>query len=65
VNLENVKAGAYRVDEFVQDAVSLRITPFMLDAYAREYEDLIRLRDAHALEMDTLRNSNRTLLAQV
>lgn len=31
----------YRVDEFVQDAVSLRITPFMLDAYSHEYEDLV------------------------
>lgn len=53
------------MDEFVQDAVSLKITPFMLDSYAHEYEDLIRVRDAHALEVDTLRHSNRTLLAQV
>ncbi|KAF9241597.1 rab-GTPase-TBC domain-containing protein [Melanogaster broomeanus] len=26
----------YRVDEFVQDAISLKITPFMLDAYAHD-----------------------------
>jgi hypothetical protein len=63
--LENAKGEAYRVDEFVQDAVSLRITPFMLDSYAREYEELIRLRDAHNLEVDALRNSNRNLLSQV
>ncbi|KII92468.1 hypothetical protein PLICRDRAFT_37239 [Plicaturopsis crispa FD-325 SS-3] len=56
---------AYDVDEFVKDAVALRITPFMLDSYAHEYEELIRARDAHTLEMDKLRNSNRNLTAQV
>jgi len=63
-NLENTR-DTYRVDEFVQDAVSLRITPFMLDSYASEYDELVRIRDAHALELEILRNSNRTLLAQV
>lgn len=37
----------------------------MLDAYAHEYEDLVRARDAHAIEIDTLRNSNRNLSTQV
>lgn len=37
----------------------------MLDAYAHEYADLIRARDAHAIEMDALRNSNRALAARV
>ncbi|EIN11809.1 RabGAP/TBC [Punctularia strigosozonata HHB-11173 SS5] len=55
----------YKVDSFVQDAIALRITPFMLDAYAHEYEDMVRARDAHAIEMDELRNSNRALLGQV
>ncbi|KDQ53505.1 hypothetical protein JAAARDRAFT_80643 [Jaapia argillacea MUCL 33604] len=55
----------YDVDQFVQDAVSLRITPFMLDSYAHEYEDMCRARDAHALELDALRNSNRNLSMQV
>ncbi|KAI0633759.1 RabGAP/TBC [Trametes polyzona] len=55
----------YRVDEFVQDATSLRITPFMLDSYAHEYEELIRARDAHKLEMENLKNTNRQLAAQV
>ena len=63
--MEGSKGETYRVDEFVQDAVRLRITPFMLDSYAREYEELIRLRDAHSLEVETLRNSNRNLAAQV
>jgi len=55
----------YRVNEFVQDAVSLRITPFMLDSYAHEYEDLVRETNKHALEVDELRNSNRILSASV
>lgn len=29
------------MDEFVNDAASLRITPFMLDSYRHEYEDLM------------------------
>lgn len=63
--MEGSKGDAYRGDKFVQDAVNLRITPFMLDSYAREYEELVQLRDAHSLEVDTLRNSNRNLAAQV
>ncbi|KAI0699221.1 RabGAP/TBC [Cytidiella melzeri] len=55
----------YDVDQFVQDAVSMNITPFVLDQYATEYAELVRTRDAHAIEMDNLRNSNRTLQAQV
>lgn len=56
---------AYLVDEFVQDALSLKITPFMLDSYAHEYDELVRTREAHLVEMDTLRNTNRQLAAQV
>lgn len=63
--MEGSKGDAYRADEFVQDAVKLRITPFMLDSYAREYEELVRLRDAHSLEVETLRNGNRNLTAQM
>ena len=55
----------YRVDEFVQDAISLKITPFMLDNYAHEYEDLVRARDAHKIEMENLRSTNARLQAQV
>ncbi|KAI0326600.1 RabGAP/TBC [Cubamyces sp. BRFM 1775] len=55
----------YRVDEFVHDATSLRITPFMLDSYAHEYEELVRARDAHKIEVDGLRSANRQLAAQV
>ncbi|KAG1751548.1 rab-GTPase-TBC domain-containing protein [Suillus paluster] len=59
---KNVK---YHVDAFVVDAISMKITPFMLDTYAHEYDDLVRARDAHATEIDTLRNNNRSLSAQV
>lgn len=55
----------YRVDDLVQDAISLKITPFMLDAYAHEYHDFMRKREAHAIEVDNLRNANRALTAKV
>ncbi|CAA7261604.1 unnamed protein product [Cyclocybe aegerita] len=55
----------YKVDEFVQDAASLRITPFMLDCYRHEYEDIVRESNKHATQIDELRNSNRTLSNQV
>ncbi|KAI0785655.1 rab-GTPase-TBC domain-containing protein, partial [Abortiporus biennis] len=55
----------YDVDQFVHDAIGLKITPFMLDTYAREYDEMVRTRDAHAIEMDALRTSNRNLSSQV
>ncbi|KAI0256103.1 rab-GTPase-TBC domain-containing protein [Lactifluus subvellereus] len=55
----------YRVDDFVNDAMSMRITAFMLDSYNREYHEMIRAREAHAAEMDALRNHNRQLSAQI
>jgi len=55
----------YHVNEFVTDAAALRITPFMLDAYAREYEDMVRARDAHAIEVDELRAAHRSSQLQV
>ncbi|KAI0344866.1 RabGAP/TBC [Trametopsis cervina] len=58
-------SAVYDIDQFVQDAVSMNITPFILDQYATEYAELVRTRDAHAIEMDKLRTSNRTLQAHV
>jgi hypothetical protein len=55
----------YRVDDFVNDAMSMRITPFMLDSYGHEYQEMVRAREAYAAEMDALRNHNRQLSAQV
>ena len=55
----------FRVDEFVRDASRVNITPFQLDNYAAEYEDLRKAQTAHIIEMDNLRHENRTLKAQV
>ncbi|EPT04982.1 hypothetical protein FOMPIDRAFT_1039829 [Fomitopsis schrenkii] len=55
----------YNVDRFVEDAFALKISSFMLDQYAEEYEEMLRTRNAHAIEMDTLRTSNRNLSVQV
>ena len=37
----------------------------MLDAIAAEYREAIRIKQAHALEVDALRSSNRNLSTQV
>ncbi|KAJ3914651.1 rab-GTPase-TBC domain-containing protein [Lentinula edodes] len=55
----------YQVNEFVNDAVSLRITAFMLDSYSHEYEDMVREKNKHTAEIDELQSSNRALSAQV
>ncbi|KAJ3790763.1 rab-GTPase-TBC domain-containing protein [Lentinula aff. detonsa] len=55
----------YQVNEFVNDAVSLRITPFMLDSYSHEYEEMVREKNKHTAEVDELRSSNRALSVQV
>ncbi|KZT10974.1 RabGAP/TBC [Laetiporus sulphureus 93-53] len=62
---EEKKDVKYDTDQFVVDALSLKITSFMLDSYAHEYEELVRTKNAHAIEMDALRNSNRNLSVQV
>lgn len=36
-----IEPAKYDVDGFVGDAVSLKITAFMLDCYRHEYEDMI------------------------
>ncbi|KAF9029018.1 RabGAP/TBC [Hymenopellis radicata] len=55
----------YNTNEFVTEATSLRITPFQLDSYSHEYEDLMREANKRAVEMDELRNSNRMLTSQI
>lgn len=37
----------------------------MLDSFAGEWEEHLRAQNAHALELDTLRNANRSLRDQV
>lgn len=55
----------YRVDALVQDAVSVQITPFMLDCYRHEYEDLMRETNKHNQMVDDLKSTNRQLAQQV
>ncbi|WVF66115.1 hypothetical protein IAT40_000854 [Kwoniella sp. CBS 6097] len=55
----------WKANEFVRDAYEIRITPFMLDSYASEWEEQLRSQNRHALEVDQLRNANRNLSAQV
>ncbi|THH05281.1 hypothetical protein EW145_g4915 [Phellinidium pouzarii] len=64
-NLNDGGSVSYLVDEFVRDALSLKITPFMLDSYAHEHDEIVRTREAHLTEMDSLRNTNRHLMVQV
>jgi len=37
--IDDATTTIYNTDEFVRDAVSLQITPFMLDASRHEYEE--------------------------
>ncbi|KAL5485221.1 GYP5 [Sanghuangporus weigelae] len=64
-SLNDEGSPSYLIDKFVMDALQLKITPFMLDSYVHEYEELVRTREAHLVEMDKLRNVNRQLSAQV
>jgi hypothetical protein len=63
--LSTATEDSYEVDMFVKEACELRITAFMLDNYANEWQEAVRIRDAHAIEMDGLRNANRSLKTQV
>ncbi|KAG6831748.1 hypothetical protein H0H92_007900 [Tricholoma furcatifolium] len=62
---ESHEDAKYDVDAFVQDAVALHITPFMLDSYRHEYEDQLRETNKHLNDMDELRSTNRALSSQV
>jgi ecotropic viral integration site 5 protein len=49
----------------MNDSIGMRVTPFMLDNFAHEYEELVRVRDAHVNEVNALRQTNRSLAAQM
>ncbi|GHJ89164.1 hypothetical protein NliqN6_5566 [Naganishia liquefaciens] len=55
----------WMTNDFVYDAYAVQITPFMLDSFANEWEGQLKVQNAHALELDTLRNANRNLSNQV
>lgn len=44
---------------------NLRSTPFQLDGYTAEWDDLCRAANKHAVEVDELRTANRQLSSQV
>lgn len=55
-------------DPNVSDSCGLSLmlsTPFMLDSYEAEHEELCRAQNRHAQELDQLRNANRNLSGQV
>lgn len=55
----------YRANEFVRDALQVKITPFMLDRFAEEYDTMCRQQNAHEIELDNLRQVNTKLSNQV
>ncbi|PWN93003.1 RabGAP/TBC [Acaromyces ingoldii] len=55
----------YRVNEFVRDAFQFKITPFMLDDYASDFEEQVRQRTAHRREVEALKLVNRNLSNKV
>ena len=55
----------YRANDFVQDAFSVKITPFQLDNHATEWQEFKRAQNAHILEVESLRQSNRSLTTQL
>ncbi|SPO27637.1 related to GYP5 - GTPase-activating protein (GAP) [Ustilago trichophora] len=55
----------YRTNEFVRDAFDIKITPFILDTYAGEFDVQVRAANAHRREVEALRLVNRNLAARV
>lgn len=55
----------YRVGEFVRDAFQFKITPFMLDSYASDFAEQVRVATAHRREIETLKIENRSLQIRV
>ncbi|MCO5599918.1 hypothetical protein L7F22_054025 [Adiantum nelumboides] len=55
----------YRVGEFVRDAFQFKITPFMLDSYASDFAEQVRVATAHRREIESLKVENRSLQIRV
>lgn len=55
----------YDVDAFARDAFTVQVTPYMLDGYATEFEESVRVANAHRREVEALRLVNRNLAARV
>ncbi|BGP18694.1 hypothetical protein JCM10213_006915 [Rhodosporidiobolus nylandii] len=63
--LEKNPDALYKVNEFVRDALLVRITPMMLDQFGEEWASLCAQQTAHAAELDSLRKANMQLSLQV
>lgn len=55
----------YDARRFVQDALSVRIAPTLLDQFASEWDAMKKEQDAHHLEVEGLRRINTQLSLQV
>jgi hypothetical protein len=60
----NVGKG-YRVNEFVRDAFEFKVTPFMLDSYASDFAEQVKIATAHRREVESLKIQNKNLQAKV
>ena len=56
---------SYRTNEFVRDAFDVKITPFILDTFAGEFDVQVRAANAHRREVEALRLVNRNLASRV
>ncbi len=57
--------GEYLTNAFVRDAFTVKITPFILDTFAAEFDAQVRAANAHRRETEALRLVNRNLAARV
>lgn len=55
----------YRANHMVQDACAIKITQDMLDRYEREWEETVRIKREHDMELEGLRRVNANLLVKV
>ncbi|RPB00948.1 RabGAP/TBC [Choiromyces venosus 120613-1] len=55
----------YRANQMVQDACAVKITQDMLDRYEGEWDEIMRAKREHDMELDTLRRMNASLMIKV
>ncbi|CAZ79590.1 unnamed protein product [Tuber melanosporum] len=55
----------YRANQMVQDACAIKITQDMLDRYEREWDEIMRAKREHEMELETLRRTNAGLMVKV
>ncbi|KAG0646143.1 GTPase-activating GYP5 [Hyphodiscus hymeniophilus] len=61
----SVDKEVYRADQMIQDACAVRITPDILRTYATEWEEKTKTEKAREAELESLKNSNQSLLHKV